>query len=861
MMSRRIFSAIAAFTLACTALYAIPARPGKFIHTQPDGTTIEIELHGDEFAHWATDNSGRIVELGDDGFYRPSSTDMSTIRRRRAQASRRSFNAQKRASYDYAMTHGSRHILVVLVEFSDKSFSVSSPKQAFTDLLNQRGYSGNGGTGSVWDFYNDNSGGQFDPIFDVYGPVKLDNNMAYYGGNDSNGNDQRPEVALYHACLKLDSQVDFSVYDSDGDGYVDMTLFYYAGYNEAEGGPKNSIWPHQWNLQYSGNSAARNATFDGKKLDAYFCTSELKGASGTNMCGVGTTCHEFAHSLGLPDFYDTDYEDNGSAGGLYYFSTMCSGSYNNDGRTPPFFNAEERIMLGWMEESAMRELTPGLVTIQSVDKNVAYKSYTATEGEYFVYECRGKVSPWDAPLPGGLLVYHADKSTTHYVGGVSAYNHWANWTSYNAINAYGSHPCFYIIPSVRQTSLNYNSSYPNDYMFPGTSSISTYIPIDWDGNETGVTISGISYSNSVVSLQASLEDGRKVFGTVKDRQGSAIQEATISVYADEAADTPLFAAKTDSYGSYSIDLSDYDGETAVIKVKKSGYVGDMRTITLSTRGNNENFVLRLNGEKTSDTLMKFDPEEGLSVWGSNSIMAAVCFTENELQAHTGRLIKQVEFYLNCKSVESLYIIIDAGNERLLTAKVNNPSINSSGVTDLTVDISSYGIKVPSGKPLYIGYAVVNAVSIQSGYPPVVITSSGEYGNSYTSDISYLNSTSQWQALGYNASYAYNLCLSAVVEDTEAPDDPEDPDLSGVTLSTLGYNYINPGSGNYTAGSTFNLNLVQAPDHAPSSVEWYINGESLSGPSVVLTAGEHTISAFLTYPDGSDETLDLDITVQ
>ena len=145
---------------------------------------------------------------------------------------------------------------------------------------------------------------------------------------------------------------------------------------------------------------ARDARFDGLGLDAYFCTSELKGSQGTNMCGIGTTCHEFGHSLGLPDFYDTNYEENGSCSALSSFSTMCSGSYNNDGRTPPYFNAEERVYLGWMIDSDIQDLPAGEISFGSVKDDIAYRSYTDVEGEYFLYECRDG-SGWDAPLPKG----------------------------------------------------------------------------------------------------------------------------------------------------------------------------------------------------------------------------------------------------------------------------------------------------------------------------------------------------------------------------------------------------------------------------------------------------------------------------
>ena len=57
--------------LACSlSLLAKPAKPGFFRYTQPDGTTILIQQHGDEWAHWTTNQAGQVVRMDADGFYR-----------------------------------------------------------------------------------------------------------------------------------------------------------------------------------------------------------------------------------------------------------------------------------------------------------------------------------------------------------------------------------------------------------------------------------------------------------------------------------------------------------------------------------------------------------------------------------------------------------------------------------------------------------------------------------------------------------------------------------------------------------------------------------------------------------------------
>ncbi len=75
---------------------------------------------------------------------------------------------------------GTVKLLVILVGFSDKPFTYTN--QNFVDLVSAENYNG---TGSVKDYYKDNSDGQFIMDIDVAGPYTLPNTMAYYGGNNS----------------------------------------------------------------------------------------------------------------------------------------------------------------------------------------------------------------------------------------------------------------------------------------------------------------------------------------------------------------------------------------------------------------------------------------------------------------------------------------------------------------------------------------------------------------------------------------------------------------------------------------------------------------------------------------------------
>ena len=125
--------------------------------------------------------------------------------------------------------------LVILVGFSDLPFTFTN--NDFDRWLNEKGYSVDGGTGSVKDYYRDNSMGQFIPNFTVLGPYTLPYTQLYYAGNsEDTGEDANPRAMIVDACKIAKEQnpdIDFSIFDNDKDGYMDNVNVVYAGYSEA----------------------------------------------------------------------------------------------------------------------------------------------------------------------------------------------------------------------------------------------------------------------------------------------------------------------------------------------------------------------------------------------------------------------------------------------------------------------------------------------------------------------------------------------------------------------------------------------------------------------------------------------------
>ena len=498
------------FLLAATlcGLMAVPAKPGVITRMLPDGSTINITLHGDEHFNYVTTEDGYLIKEMPDGFFQYAEMTAGRVTAlgvRAADASQRSADVlsllsrkgtfqmtksemgemrrmKEQETYNGGETthasslQGTSMNLVILVNFADETYTHTQAE--FDSLMNQIGYSANGATGSVKDYFMQNSYYQYMPNFAVVGPVTLDHNMSYYGAPTSDGdNDTLPAQMVLDAVRKADTLgVDFSLFDNDTNDIIDNVFIYYAGYAEAQGASSNTIWPHQWSVGIWNTDADSidDLTFDGKLLFKYACSSELTGNTGTNMCGIGTFCHEFSHVLGLMDLYITDYSSSHKT--LGYWDLMDAGNYNNDEKTPAGYSTFERFYLGWVTPQVINQpmsacisstlsigaSTSGIVIPQTyiITSTGAFNSDVddPNPDEYFILENRQNTS-WDEYLPGhGLLVEKIKWDAISWLANVG--------------NVDPNDMIVDIMEAGGVTSGNGDSSDP----FPGTSGVTSYAP-------------------------------------------------------------------------------------------------------------------------------------------------------------------------------------------------------------------------------------------------------------------------------------------------------------------------------------------------------------------------------------------------
>jgi len=395
-----------AFLLTTTVALALPAKRGQWRTLKlADGTTTTAMLVGDEWSHHYVAKDGTVyVEGATDGvFERADGANPSAT----AAAKRASANARRMARKatvgpaTRATLTGERKGLIILVNFSDKSFSTA--ESTWESALNDENYSVSPFKGSVHDYFLKQSLGLFDITFDVAGPFALSNKVSYYGANDKSGSDTRPATMVAEACRLANSSVDFGDYDWDGDGEVDQVVVIYAGQGEADGGAASTIWPHEWDLasarMYGDGSGA--LMLDGVKINTYACSPELNGSKKIN--GIGSLCHEFSHCLGLPDMYDTDYVNFG----MGYWDIMDTGTYCGNGYCPAGYTSYERMEAGWATPTDITGEASVTAMKSLQESGESYIIYNkANKNEYYLLENRQN-DGWDASLYGrGLLILH-----------------------------------------------------------------------------------------------------------------------------------------------------------------------------------------------------------------------------------------------------------------------------------------------------------------------------------------------------------------------------------------------------------------------------------------------------------------------
>ena len=506
---KRLLFAIILCLFSVLSIRADKAYPFPVNVVQQDGTTLTIVQHGDEYFHYVTTVDGVLLVQKENGYYIALIDDFGNL----VATSQLAHNANNRSVEERALIEqqdrdvflkqasetsalrrvmqepvqasnlefpheGSPKAIVILAEFADTTFTIENPKRSFEQYFNSyqqledfgRGESSN--VCSVGYYFNLISFGQYTPQFDVYGPVTLPQPLKKYGGSNDKGSDENMSLLLQHACAAMDDSLDFSQYDANNDGYVDLVMVVYAGYSQSMSGNSNEcIWPKSGNVS--------GGTYDGKKVSRYGVNAELNGFPGCyssapwkRINGIGTLCHEFSHCLGLPDFYPTLSSVKGDNQGMEFWSLMDSGNYQANGCAPTAYTAWEREAMGWIEIPTLT--TDTLLEIRPIDYDgMAYRipnDSDATGNEYFIIENIQQRGLNYRQRGHGLLVYHVNYNSTAFSLSSNSVNNVKGKPRMTIVPADGLLFAQYNIDGVNVKNADFYNQLAGD-PFPGTSNV------------------------------------------------------------------------------------------------------------------------------------------------------------------------------------------------------------------------------------------------------------------------------------------------------------------------------------------------------------------------------------------------------
>jgi len=324
---------------------------------------------------------------------------------------------------------GVRSILVILIDFSDKTGSLNHSH--YQSLLF-------GEEKSLKDYYREVSYNQLNVQGKVSGTgwYRSNHNMTWWGADSSGHDDLNGDIfeLAREAVTLADSDINFREYDTDGDKILDpeelSICIVHAGLGQESSRVASDIWSHRWYIYGQGYQSRgiplSDTLVDGIRISKHEDPDDVGGYfMVAEDSPLGTFAHEFGHELGLPDLYDY----SGGEEFVGKWDLMGKGNWNGNpkGSSPAHLMAWSKLKLGWIGASNITSISSRQVVNTTIDRlETVTKGFYAAKivvgSIYYLVEVRQQVL-YDTYLPSqGILISFCNDSVETGKGPVRVQN-------------------------------------------------------------------------------------------------------------------------------------------------------------------------------------------------------------------------------------------------------------------------------------------------------------------------------------------------------------------------------------------------------------------------------------------------------
>ncbi len=360
---------------------------------------------------------------------------------------------------------------------------------------------------SLNSYYDKSSYGQLDLTADIYGFYRASQPASYYEdeydklwATDQYGNwlydDDEvtyPDSDLIYELLQYyDDQIDYSDYDSNGDGYIDGVYVVYTHPVSYLNG-SDLWWAYQDVYIYEGD------VFDGVEPYYFVWSGTEFFEEGSDNINARTIIHESGHMMGLDDYYDyydaDIYHNSGGLGG----ADMMDYAVGDHG-------AFSKLILGWIrpivvETSMTVDIRPFLeagevILLTEHWNGTIFDEYLLIS--YFVPEGLNDDDPTYLFSTEGIVIYHVSAKIGNGYDENSYY-----YSIFNYNNTDTVHKLIKIIEADMDGDIDRYSDAENSDLFQegdilGSNIYSTY---KWyDNTALGITIEIVSITSDSAEI-------------------------------------------------------------------------------------------------------------------------------------------------------------------------------------------------------------------------------------------------------------------------------------------------------------------------------------------------------------------------